>query len=229
MFVRKKKNKSGAISVQVIDKSSGKYKLLKTIGSAIELDKLAKLEEEGKVYIDNILGQRSINFDPETYTSDVAKSIRSIDIAGIDLVLGSIYDEIGFNQIKNEIFKYLVILRITHPGSKLKTTEYLRRYFSVEINEDKIYRYLDKLYKDQKELIQQISYTHTLKILNNVISVVFYDVTTLYFQIDDEDEIRKRGFSKDGKHQSPQIVLGLLVSLGGYPGLPHQLLIKESR
>jgi len=217
MFVRKKKNKSGAISVQVIDKSSGKYKLLKTIGSAIELDKLAKLEEEGKVYIDNILGQRSINFDPETYTSDVAKSIRSIDIAGIDLVLGSIYDEIGFNQIKNEIFKYLVILRITHPGSKLKTTEYLRRYFSVEINEDKIYRYLDKLYKDQKELIQQISYTHTLKILNNVISVFFYDVTTLYFQIDDEDEIRKRGFSKDGKHQSPQIVLGLLVSLGGYP------------
>ncbi len=49
------------------------------------------------------------------------------------------------------------------------------------------------------------------------ISVVFYDVTTLYFQIDDEDEIRKRGFSKEGKHQNLQIVLGLLVSVDGYP------------
>ena len=47
--------------------------------------------------------------------------------------------------------------------------------------------------------------------------MVFYDVTTLYFQIDNEDEIRKRGFSKEGKHQNPQIVLGLLVSLDGYP------------
>jgi transposase len=46
---------------------------------------------------------------------------------------------------------------------------------------------------------------------------VFYDVTTLYFQIDDEDDIRKRGFSKEGKHQNPQIVLGLLVSIDGYP------------
>jgi transposase len=48
-------------------------------------------------------------------------------------------------------------------------------------------------------------------------SVVFYDVTTLYFQIDNEDDIRKRGFSKEGKHQNPQIVLGLLVSIDGYP------------
>ena len=56
-----------------------------------------------------------------------------------------------------------------------------------------------------------------MKILGNVISIVFYDVTTLYFQIDDEDEIRKRGFSKEGRHQNPQIVLGLLVSVGGYP------------
>lgn len=217
MFVRKKKNKSGVISVQVIDKSSGKYKLLKTIGSSNDTDEIAKLEEEGKSYIDNVLGQESLNFDADSFTKEVLKSIKSIDIAGVDLVLGSIYEEIGFSDINSEIFKYLVILRITHPGSKLKTTEHLRRYFSVDLNEDKIYRYLDKLHKDQKEQVQQISYAHTLKVLDNVISIVFYDVTTLYFQIDDDDQIRKRGFSKDGKHQNPQIVLGLLVSLGGYP------------
>ncbi len=47
--------------------------------------------------------------------------------------------------------------------------------------------------------------------------VVFYDVTTLYFEIEDEDDLRKTGFSKEGKHQHPQIVLGLFVSVDGYP------------
>jgi transposase len=47
--------------------------------------------------------------------------------------------------------------------------------------------------------------------------VVFYDVTTIYFEIDKEDELRKTGFSKEGRHQNPQIVLGLLVSKNGYP------------
>lgn len=46
---------------------------------------------------------------------------------------------------------------------------------------------------------------------------MFYDVTTVYFESDNEDELRKTGFSKEGKHQNPQIVLGLLVSKNGYP------------
>ena len=48
------------------------------------------------------------------------------------------------------------------------------------------------------------------------ISIVFYDMTTLYFEASDEDDLRKTGFSKDGKHMNPQIFLGLLVGLGGY-------------
>ena len=48
------------------------------------------------------------------------------------------------------------------------------------------------------------------------ISVVFYDMTTLYFEASDEDDLRKTGFNKDGKHQCPQIYIGLLVGLGGY-------------
>lgn len=48
-------------------------------------------------------------------------------------------------------------------------------------------------------------------------NIAFYDVTTLYFETDHQDDLRKTGFSKEGKHQNPQIVLGLLVSRGGYP------------
>ena len=76
---------------------------------------------------------------------------------------------------------------------------------------------MNKLYKEQKEQIQQISYKHTLKVLKWEISVVFYDVTALYFQIDAEMRSKKKGGAKEGKHQNQQIILGLLVSTGNYP------------
>ena len=58
---------------------------------------------------------------------------------------------------------------------------------------------------------------HTKKILGGNIGLMFYDVTTLYFETDNTDELREKGFSKDGKHSHPQVVLGLLVSRDGYP------------
>ena len=110
-----------------------------------------------------------------------------------------------------------MITRLVYPVSKLKTTDYWFKYNGTVVEVDRIYRYLDKLSMEHKELIQQISYWHTLQILGNRISMVFYDVTTLYFEAEDQDDLRKTGFSKDGKHQHPQIVLGLLVSVDGYP------------
>lgn len=217
MYVRKKKNKSGIISVQVIDKSSGNYKVLRTIGSSKDPDTVEKLWNRGKEFIHTYKGQQTLSFPQHDFKEVVKSSIKSINIEGVNLLLGEVYSAIGFDKVESELLKQLVIIRLTHPASKLKTTQYLKRYFSINTNEDKIYRYLDKLYLEQKEVIQQISYQHTLKVLNGIITVVFYDVTTIYFQIDDEDEIRKRGFSKEGKHQNPQIVLGLLVSVDGYP------------
>ena len=79
-----------------------------------------------------------------------------------------------------------------------------------------MYRFLDKLNKGLKKQVEQIAYAHTLKVLKGNISVVFYDMTTLYFEASDEDDLRKTGFSKDGKHQNPQIFIGLLVGTGGY-------------
>ena len=81
----------------------------------------------------------------------------------------------------------------------------------------KIYRYLDKLYNTQQELVQEISVRHTKTLFGGNIGILFYDVTTLYFETTDKDELRESGFSKDGKNANPQVVLGLLVSRGGYP------------
>lgn len=86
----------------------------------------------------------------------------------------------------------------------------------VTLDLDSVYRFLDKLNDKLKGQVEQISFAHTLKVLTGNISVVFYDMTTLYFEASDEDDLRKTGFSKDGKHQNPQIFVGLLVGLGGY-------------
>lgn len=217
MFVRKKKNKSGVVSIQVIDKSLGKYKMIKTIGSSCDADEIQLLYQQGQEYIQHYQGQHTMDFSPFNFKQTVIQSIRNISIDGIHLLLGKIYSEIGFSKVCDELLKQLVLVRLSHPSSKLKTTQHLHRYFSIDINEDRIYRYMDKIYSDHKEVLQQISYNHTKKVLGGIISVVFYDVTTIYFQIDEEDEIRKRGFSKEGKHQNPQIVLGLLVGSEGYP------------
>lgn len=218
MFVRKKLNKSGVISVQVIDKSSGKYKLIKSIGSSSDPDDIKRLVLKAEEYITKVTGIQELDFNNyDGIYSQVLTSITSHKLVGLDLVLGKIFDEIGFNKIENELFKDLVLYRLVYPKSKLKTTEYLYRFAQKNYTEDDIYRYMDKLYDTQKELIQKISYEHTLKVLPQGIQVVFYDVTTIYFETDYEDELRKTGFSKEGKHQNPQIVFGLLVSEGGYP------------
>lgn len=57
---------------------------------------------------------------------------------------------------------------------------------------------------------------HTKKILRWRISIVFYNITTLYFKASEPDDYRIPGFNKDGKHQQPQIMIGLLVSSRGY-------------
>jgi transposase len=218
VFVRKKKNKSGVISVQVIDKSSGKYRLLKTIGSSSVQSEVDRLFNEGKDWIKKYSGIQELDFTDYTlHTQLVIQGIEQISVIGPELLLGTIFDEIGFNQIQEDLFKRLVLARLCFPVSKLKTTNYLSKYQFLDIDVQVVYRYLDKLYYQQKDIVQQISYNHTLGLLDNKISVVFYDVTTIYFEAETEDDLRKTGFSKDGKHQHPQIVLGLLVSKGGYP------------
>lgn len=220
MFVRKKKNKSGSISVQVIDTSGPKDRLIKTIGSSKNPEQINDYVIQAKEFIDHYKHQKNITFEYQEdrdFLQGLQSGLRKIQMIGPELILGKLFDEIGFNQVKEDLFRHLVISRLVFPLSKLKTSQYLRRYNNVEVSTDQIYYYLDKLEEKQKQQVQQISFNHTLKLFNAQLSIVFYDVTTLYFEASDEDDLRKTGFSKEGKHQHPQIVLGLLVSLNGYP------------
>lgn len=218
--MQKKKNKSGSTSIQIRQRQAAGSKLIKTIGCSCDAEVIEQLIIKGKREIARLSGQRPINFDAlkeQELVEVFFNRIEAVSLIGPELLLGKLFDEIGFNAITEELFRHLVITRLVYPVSKLKTTDYLFKYKGITIDVDAIYRYLDKLQKARIEQIQKISFAHTLKILDDKLSVVFYDVTTLYFEAADEDELRKTGFSKDGKHQQPQIVLGLLVSSGGYP------------
>lgn len=219
MFLRKKKNKSGSVSVQIISKTGGKYKVVKTIGCGKTQQDVQKLEFLGKQELERLSMQPKLFVsETDTIVDGIFASLSnaSIRVVGPELIFGKIFDKIGFNEIKEELFRHLVISRLAFPLSKLKTIEYLYRYQGVSLNKDTVYRFLDKLNSRLKESVEQIAFNHTKQILNGEISVVFYDMTTLYFEASDEDDLRKTGFSKDGKHSNPQIFLGLLVGLGGY-------------
>ncbi|UZO82303.1 IS1634 family transposase [Aquimarina sp. ERC-38] len=218
MFVRRLKHTNGKIYIQVVEKIHGKYKVAKSFGGSQDDSELKDLSEKASQWIKKTLGSKEFDFANEVLLyQNVLNNITSHKLAGVQLVLGKLFDEIGFNKLNDTLFKDLVLYRLVYPKSKLKTTEYLYRYEQKSYSEDDIYRYMDKLYDGKKEQIQTISFEHTLKVLGGQISVVFYDVTTLYFEVDNEDGLRKTGFSKEGKHQNPQIVLGLLVGKEGYP------------
>ncbi len=219
MFIRKKKNKSGSQSVQIISKARGKYKVITTIGSGKTEQELQRLLYIAQEELERLTAQSKLFVSAKDILVEevfAALSNSSIQTVGPELIFGKIYDHIGFNQIPEALFRHLVISRLAFPLSKLKTVDYLYRYQGIDISISTVYRFLDKLNKSLKEQVEQITFKHTKKVLGGNVSVVFYDMTTIYFEASDEDDLRKTGFSKDGKHSNPQIFLGLLVGLEGY-------------
>lgn len=219
MFIRQKKNKSGSISVQIISKVNSRYKVVQSMGSSLTQDGLSLLLHRAKHTLAQLQKQSSLFVaEEDAHIESFLSTLHNaqISVIGPELIFGKIYNAIGFNAIKEDLFRHLVISRLAFPLSKLKTIDYLYRYQGVTLNINTVYRFLDKLNRELKQQVEQIAYQHTLKLLKNKVTVVFYDMTTLYFEASEEDDLRKAGFSKDGKHQNPQIYLGLLVSLGGY-------------
>ncbi len=228
MFIRKKKYPSGNIGVIVAEKVNGKIKELITIGISKTPSQTEKLVQEGRLWMEKEASRRYPRLDLfgeerrscETELAEVNRvlsQVSNILLNGTDLILDRVFDRVGFNKIDDVLFRKLVKARLSYPASKAATVEYLKNHFDDDVELSRIYRYLDKLSNCQHELVQDISVRHTADQFGGNIGVLFYDVTTLYFEVDYEDDLRKTGFSKEGKHSNPQIILGLLVSLEGYP------------
>lgn len=225
MFYRRRLNASGSYSVQVMEKRDGRNKVVATIGFGRSEEELLLLERQAQDYIDSYGGQTSLSFSGRA-GHNLVEQLQSADISGRligpELFLGPLYDEIGFNQIEEPLLRHLVIGRICFPGSKLRTARYLSRYLGEPVDVSRIFRLMDRVQNTHQAQAEKISLEHTRQLLGQTPRLVFYDVTTLYFEAAQPDELRISGFSKDGKHQQPQVVLGLLVSEQGYP-LAYQM------
>ncbi len=220
MFIRKNRNRSGSVSIQIVRKINRKNKVIKTIGVV-----RSKREEElllllARTELERLQGMQTLFVEHddlviENFVNGIAND--HLQIIGSELILGKISEKIGFPDDGScNYFRNLVLCRLVYPGSKLKTAEYFKQHLNTDVSVYSIYRFLDELNAELKPIIEQTMFDCTRKLLKNKIGVVFYDMTTLYFEASEEDEYRIPGFNKDGKHQQPQIMIGLLVSNHGY-------------
>ena len=244
MFVSRKRHRSGSYSVVVLEKDSHtrENRTIQIIGTSSDERELQEMERKAYEFIDSHRGPLLPMDYHDPFEDGLEKFLSGlsnthIQVIGPELIYGRLYDRIGYGELKDDMFRHLVICRLFNPGSKLRTVEYLRRYLNKEYDVEAVYKFLDNLcYRkdkdckkdkegkpvkpqgdDMKTRVERISYAWTKKKCGDSISVVFYDMTTLYFEAAQEDDLRKTGFSKDGKHACPQIFLGLLVAPGGNP------------
>jgi len=221
VFVRKKQNPSSSTSVLIVDKPYGQYKVVKTVGCSKDSKVIAELEKKAHQEILKIRRQPSLPllYLEQQQLVSFLEGVNnlSVKVIGPELILGKIFDRIGLNQIEEELFRHLVVARIAYPGSKLRTVDYFRDYLGVETKVEKIYRLMDKISKEHQKEITQAIFNHSKKILGGKIRFVFYDITTLYYEASTEDDLRRIGYSKDGKFNRPQILLALVVGEKGAP------------
>lgn len=210
MRVRKVKNSAGNTSIQVGFYKGKNFQLVKHLGSA----KNSK-QEKALVKIAN----KFINKDQPSLF-DANYSIDSSDFLPIGYSRKKAYEYFShafdtvFPKLTKSILKDLAIIRIINPTSKLESIELLAEYFGIKYSYASVYRELVKLKKE--DLTDQlINYAQTNLAFN--FSLLFYDVTTLYFESQRDETLKIPGFSKDGKHSNPQIMIGLVVDINGFP------------
>lgn len=208
-FIRKVKTSSGAIAVQIAHKRYGHISKIEHIGSS-------HTDEELQILITlarkRLLGtQRSLFDDPEVKLGIGLQQ----SCSGLLLdALTKQYNRLGFADLNDSDFAYLSIARLVEPTSKLDSLRVLNDLGVEGISKDRLYRCLSRVIKkDYRIQIAQLCFAQASK---NGISLLLYDVTTLYFEVTKEDGFRKSGMSKE-RRLEPQIIVGLLVDQSGFP------------
>jgi len=243
MFVRIKSTpNSPRKSVQIVesvrDGNKIKQRIVRYIGIAMddqELEQLKTLAEHIKAKIENEkqpslftaekLAQISID-SKNRKDDDLFVNLKELKeeqraIVGIHEIYGSVYRELGFDSIlfqnPADILRHIVMARIANPASKRSSVIDLEHNFGISLNLDRVYRMMDKLDENVCQKIQETAFKNTRQLFDDQIDVVFLDATTLYFESFQEDDFKKKGYSKDLKFNQPQVLLALMVTKQGLP------------
>lgn len=147
-------------------------------------------------------------------------------ISGIHDIYGKLFDQQGFASIFSnparqkamvDAFRNIVLARIANPQSKLASVDMLEENFGVSIDLQRVYRMMDLLDTETIEKLNDLVYKNTSQLFGDKIDVVFFDVTTIYFESFTSDDLKDLGFSKDLMFNQPQILLALVVNKEGFP------------
>lgn len=246
VFIRTVRTKSGATAVQIVEKRGTQILGVQHFGSAHTPEELALLKataeksllpgqqafdfeisappaEPAASCAEQVPLSDELAADPEPSNSftpaasaPIVTSTATVTRTSSDILwtaLSDLYDEAGFNVVKDETFKKLVLARIIEPVSKEDSIRVLNELGIKAPSHATIYRCLARcIDRDYQNLLAKTAFDRAAPTL----SLLLYDVTTLYFEAQKEDEFRKPGISKE-RRLGPQIVVGLLVDQNGYP------------
>ena len=219
LHIRVVKTKGNSRSVQVYRYQDTKRVIIKHIGSGTSDEQINALEEMARLFIADLTKQSYLFEESEPKQEAVLISqckYIGIYYAYLYDVLRAVQLQIGYALVVDTLLNDLVVMRIFEPASKLRSIELMETYFGIKHRRQRYYESARK-WLDLKESIEKLTLGFARKQYRFDFSLLFYDVTTLYFETFTEDELRRNGFSKDNKSQQPQIVVALMVTSEGFP------------
>lgn len=212
-YIRKVKTDSGATAVQIVQKVHGRIVKLKHIGSAhndVDLKVLIDLAKQQLVGNQQSLFRNLVGVSTSPLTVGIKITFSDL----LRSVLTEQYERLGFNRLADEDFANLCLARIVEPTSKLDSLRVLADLGITGLSKNRLYRCLAKsVEQDYRTTISQLCFSAAAQ---SGLSLVLYDVTTLYFEVRQADGYRKPGMSKE-RRLEPQIIIGLLVDQHGFP------------
>ena len=215
LFLRKVATPSGATSVQIVEKRDGVRTIVEHIGSAHTREELAALTQIGQ---DKIHGDQlalDLGHDDGTAAGSGQPTVVGSASRVLWQTLEDAYAQLGFNIVGDDVFKKLVLARMIEPASKADTIRVLNEIGVAAPSLRTIWRTLARcVARDWRDAICNAAFAHATA--DGSLSLCLYDVTTLYFEAENEDTFRKVPMSKE-RRVDPQIVVGMLVTASGFP------------
>ena len=218
LYIRVVKTASKSQAVQVVYYRNRKRIVYKHIGSGKTDKEIADLKLVAQDFIDNYSPPLSL-FEEIKFNNLLY--LHKSEFLGVyytffyEIVWG-LMSKMGITGIKKQLLLDLVIVRMIEPASKLRSIELLDTYFGITHRRQSYYKSASK-WLELKSEIESIVVNFAKENYSFNFDLLFYDVTTLYFETFEEDGFRKNGFSKDNKSQQRQILVALMVTKEGFP------------
>lgn len=216
-------NMNGKRTTKIFEKLGNQEQVEKRFGKTDTINKI-------KEYIDELNNENKEELLKREYNPNkrIAPGIKRQFNVGY-LFLQKLYNQLKINEIcksiqdkyqfhfdLNEILSYLVYARIIYPSSKLETFKQCQNFIQqpkFKLHDE--YRALSYI-AENMDYIQEQLFNNSKNVIKRNSKVIYYDCTNYFFEIDEEDDLRKYGISKEHK-PNPIVGMGLFMDGDGLP------------